>query len=94
MFARIAPVSHWMTTFGGYRRDTETAITERRSIATGGARRAGGQCDWRAPNRMLVVQVGVNANEAKVYRAHAAPLGHGDNLINAPKLLAKSAERW
>ena len=35
---RIATVSPWMTTFGGYRRDTETATTERRSIGTGGVR--------------------------------------------------------
>ena len=35
----------------------------------------GGQYEWRAPNRILVVQHGVNANEAKVFKAHAAPLG-------------------
>ena len=55
-----------------------TATTERRSIATGGVR----------PNRILVVQLGVNVNEAKVFKAHAAPLGLCDNLINAVKLLA------
>ena len=48
----------------------------------------GGQYEWRAPNRILVVQLGVNANEAKVFRAHAASLGLCDNLINALKLLA------
>ena len=48
----------------------------------------GGQYDWRAPNRILLVQFGVNANEAKARRAHAAPLGLCDNLNNAPKLLA------
>ena len=48
----------------------------------------GGQHEWRASNRILVVQLGVNANEAKVFRAHEAPLGLGDNLINALKLLA------
>ena len=47
-----------------------------------------------APNRILVVQLGVKANEAKVPKAHAAPCGLCDNLINALKLLAKSAERW
>ena len=36
----------------------------------------------------LVVQLGVNANEAKVFKAHAAPLGLCDNLINALKLQA------
>ena len=54
----------------------------------------GGQYEWRAPNRILVVQLGVNANEAKVFTAYAAPLGLCDNLINAVKLLAKPAERW
>ena len=31
-------VFFWRTTFGGYRRDTETATTERRSTAVGGVR--------------------------------------------------------
>ena len=35
-----------------------------------------------------MVQTGVNANEAKVFKAHAVPLGLYDNLINALKLLA------
>ena len=43
---------------------------------------------------MLVVQLGVNANEAKVFKAHAAPLGLCDNLTNALKLLGEPAERW
>ena len=49
---------------------------------------SGGQYDWRAPNRILVVQLGANANEAQVFRAHAAPQGLCDNLIDAFKLLA------
>ena len=84
MFARTATASLWMTASGGYQRDTETATTERRHIATGGARLVEG----RAPNRILVVQIGVNANEAKVFKAHATPLVLCDNLINALKLLA------
>ena len=32
----------------------------------------GGQYEWRAPHRILVVQVGINANEAKVFQAHEA----------------------
>ena len=44
--------------------------------------------EWTAPNRIPLVQPGVNANAAKVFRAHAAPLGLCDNLINALKLLA------
>ena len=34
------------------------------------------------------MQLGTNANEAKVSKAHAAPLGLCDNLMNALKLLA------
>ena len=34
------------------------------------------------------IQVAVNANEAKVFRAHAPPSGLCGNLINALKLLA------
>ena len=56
-----------------YPRDTGTATTQK---------------EWRAPNRILVVQLGVNANEAKVFKAHATPLRLCDNLINALKLLA------
>ena len=35
-----------------------------------------------------MVQINVNAKEAKVFKAHATPLGLCDNLINALKLLA------
>ena len=38
------------------------------------------------------MQLGVNANEAKVFKAHAAPLGLCDNLINALKLPANQQE--
>ena len=37
---------------------------------------------------MLVVQIEADADRAKVFKAHAAPLGLCDNLINARKLLA------
>ena len=47
----------------------------------------GGQYDWRAPNKVLVIQDGVDPREAKVFRAHAAPQGLCDNLIIALKLL-------
>ena len=52
----------------------------------------GGQYEWRAPNRILVVQLGVNANDAKVFKARAAPLGLSDNLINALELLANHGD--
>ena len=44
--------------------------------------------DWRAPNRLLVVQTGESASQAKVFKAHALPQGLCANLINALKLLA------
>ena len=49
----------------------------------------GGKYGWRAPNRILVVQLGTNANEAKVFKAHVAPQGLCENLVNALELLAK-----
>ena len=48
----------------------------------------GGQYEWRALDRILVVQNGVSVTVAKVFRAHAARLGLCDNLVNALKLLA------
>ena len=48
----------------------------------------GGRYEWRAPNRILVVHFGTNANEAKVLNAYAVPQGLCGNLINALKLLA------
>ena len=30
------------------------------------------RCDWKAPNRLLVVQIGVSASQAEVFRAHNA----------------------
>ena len=46
-----------------------------------------------APNRILVVQIGADAERGKVFKAHAAPLGLCDNLFNALKLF-EPAERW
>ena len=68
--------------------DTETATTGKKKHCSWWCAPRGGQHQWRAPNRIKVVQIGANANEAKVYKAHAAPLGLFDNLINALKLLA------
>ena len=47
----------------------------------------GGQYEWRAPNRILVVQLGTSATEAKEFKAHAVPEGLCDDLINALKRL-------
>ena len=48
----------------------------------------GGQYDWRAPNRILVIQAGVDPREAKVFRAHCAPEGLCDHLLTVLKLLS------
>ena len=50
--------------------------------------------EWRDPSRILVVQLGTDANEAKVFRAHAAPQRLCENLINALKLLNEPADGW
>ena len=44
--------------------------------------------EWRAPNRILVVQLGTNDDEAKASRAHVVPQGLCENLTNTLKLLA------
>ena len=43
--------------------------------------------EWRALNRILVVHLGTNEDEAKVFRAHASPQGLCGNLIKSLKLL-------
>ena len=78
----------WTTTCGGFRQDTETATTERRSFTTGGVQHAEANTNGEAPNRISAVQIRANADTAKVSNAHAAPLGLNDNLVNAGKLLA------
>ena len=52
-----------------------TATTRKKKHCNWWCAACGGQYEWRAPNRILVVQIGVNANETKVFKAHAAPLG-------------------
>ena len=54
---------------------------QRSSTAAGGAQSV-------EHNRFLVVQTSVSASQAKVFKAHAAPQGLCENLINALKLLA------
>ena len=48
----------------------------------------GERYEWRAPNRILAVQLDTNEDEANVFGAHAVPQGLRENLINALKLLA------
>ena len=40
----------------------------------------------------MAIQVSTDRREAKVFRAHAAPHGVCDNLINALKVLANQQE--
>ena len=49
----------WMTRFGG-------DGNHRKKHCNWWCAACGGQYEWKAPNRILVVQIGVNANEAKV----------------------------
>ena len=48
----------------------------------------GGQYDWKAPNRIPVIQDRMKRRHAKKFGAHMAPQGMCDNLIDALKLLA------
>ena len=48
----------------------------------------GENCAWRESNRLLVVQTGESASQAKVFKAHAVPQGLCENSINALKLFA------
>ena len=63
-----------------------------KSTQIGGSHICGEKDDWRAPNRLLVVQTGESVNQAKVFRAHAVPQGLCGNLTNALKLLANQQE--
>ena len=80
MYTCIASASLWRIAYGVCHRGMVMAATERRSSVVGGAQ--------HAPNRILVIQLSTNANEAKVFKAHAAPLGLCDNLVKALKPLA------
>ena len=48
----------------------------------------GEKYDWRAPYRLLVMQPGDSASQAKVFKANTVLQGLCENLINALKLLA------
>ena len=52
----------------------------------------GERCDWREPNRLLVVQPGEGFEQAKVFKAHAVPQWLFATWINALKLLANQQE--
>ena len=71
---------HWRTTFGGLKLGKKHCSWWF-SIC-------GESYEWRAPNRLLVVQTGDRASQAKVFRAHGVPQGVCENLIHGLKLLA------
>ena len=54
---------------------------------------SGGQYNWKASNRILVIQAstmmqdGTDRSEAKVFRAHAPPHGVCDNLVRRQKMM-------
>ena len=52
----------------------------------------GEKYDWKQPNRLLVVQTGESANQAKVFRAHAVRQVLCGNLINALTLLVNQQQ--
>ena len=50
--------------------------------------------DWRAPYRLLVVQTGNSASQAKVLKAHAVPQGLCENLNQCAQTTGQPAKRW
>ena len=60
--------------------------------ATCGVRHVAAIYDWRHPNRTLVMQDSKDRREATFFRAHAAPHGICDHLVNAVKLLANQQQ--
>ena len=52
----------------------------------------GEKCVWKEPNRLLAVQTGESVDQAKVFKAYAAPQGPCGNLINALTLQASQQE--
>ena len=83
MCARIATVSRWMWVSTGHGDGNRKKKHSKWWCAV-----CGGNYEWRASTRTLVVQLGTNANGVKVFKARAAPPGLCKNLIKALKLLA------
>ena len=55
-------------------------------------RTSGENCDWKQPNRLLVVRTGESVSQAKVFKAHAIPQNLCEILIDPLKLLANQQE--
>ena len=71
---------------------TASGGSQEENGATVGGARSEEKYDWRAPNRLLVVQTGESIEQAKLFKAHAVLQGFCANLINALKLLANQRE--
>ena len=71
----------------GVVRTRETATTERRSIVAGGVQHAEANTNGERPTGYWWCKSEPTQTERKVLKAHAAPLGLCDNLINALKLV-------
>ena len=63
-------------------------VSAGKNTEIGGAQSVEKSFEWRAPNRLLVVQTTASASQAKVFKAQAVPQGLCENLINPLKLLA------
>ena len=75
------------TTSDGCHRGAATSTKKNEKHCHWWCAACGGQYDWRAPNRVFVVQDSTDPREAKVIRTHSASQRTCDNLINALKLL-------
>ena len=50
--------------------------------------------DRRAPNRLLVVQTGESASQAKVFKAHAVPQGPCEKFDQCTQVAGEPTRRW
>ena len=87
LLVRIVTASRFRTTFDEFLQGTATAATERRSTATGGVRLVEAHTTGERPTGYWCVQLGVNATDAKVFRAHAAPF----EAVRQPDRCAQAA---
>ena len=87
MSARIATVVLWRTTFGGYRGDTETATTERRSIAVGSVRYVEANTKGERPTGYWLCSSAPMPMKQRFFKRTRHHKGY-EKLINTLRLLA------
>ena len=73
--SRTATVFLWRITFGGVSAGHGDGNNRKKEHCSWWFAVYGGKYEWRAPNRVLVVQLGTDEEEAKVFRAHAVLQG-------------------